>query len=190
MSLLVLRDVRGLAITGADVSSSELDRDAIIDELRQALRVFVDLGNTNSQGRYLFAGSNTATEPYSYFNESVVFSGNTQRLDSFVDVGALVSSNISGLEVFGGESVEVKSLVDLNPVLSTKTRLADLNGGRGIELGKIELSDGVQTRVVNLAGAETVEELLTVLSATAPEDEFVIQIGEAFDAGDGAEAVS
>lgn len=164
----LLRDVRGLAITGADVSSSELDRDAIIDELRQALRVFVDLGNTNSQGRYLFAGSNTATEPYSYFNESVVFSGNTQRLDSFVDVGALVSSNISGLEVFGGESVEVKSLVDLNPVLSTKTRLADLNGGRGIELGKIELSDGVQTRVVDLVGAETVEEVVRLIENNPP----------------------
>jgi flagellin-like hook-associated protein FlgL len=165
----LLANVRGLAISAIDSTLSDEQRNVIASEVRHVMEQLVHVGNRQFRGRYLFAGSTTDQLPFELEGPYVVYRGNEARLESFVDVGYLSPSSVTGDEVFGGFSPEVRGWVDLNPVLSAQTRLADLRGGQGISEGSLRISDGNHSTTIDLSTAETLGDVVNQLQANPPE---------------------
>lgn len=165
----LLGDVRGLALGVSGTTSTDSERQAAITEINRAIEQLVAVGNTQFRGRYLFAGSQTNVEPYSYNGSYVTYHGDNSKLQSYSDLGVLFSTNASGQDVFGGISSEVLGGVDLNPEVTADTPLSSLRGGRGISAnGALQISDGTSTVIVDISHASTVGDVVKLIEANPP----------------------
>ena len=68
--LSVIQRAQELATEGADGNKTDVERQGIAEEIEQLLEGVVQAGNTNHRGRYIFAGYNTYTAPFSYTEDS------------------------------------------------------------------------------------------------------------------------
>lgn len=165
-SLLI--EARGVAVTAADSSTGDSQRQALLAQVRGAIQQLMDAGNQQFRGRYLFGGSLVGATPFSNYLEGVQYHGNDVGYNSYGDVDFLVQSSVSGVQLFGATSTQKQGAVDLNPVLTSETRLADLRGGAGIRKGSVTVSDGTVSRTVDLSSAITVGDVAQLLEANSP----------------------
>jgi len=144
-------------------STAETKRSAatIIDEI---LGEMVSLGNTRFADRYIFAGRNTLTAPFSSTNGGIYFGGDTGAVNVAIDYTSSSSTSVDAAGAFGAVSAEVKGTRDLNPALSAQTLLSELNNGAGVAKGSITISDGLNTTTVDLSGAATVGDMLAAIN--------------------------
>ena len=165
----MIADVRGAAIAVIGTAASEEQRNAAAMQVNEAIMQLLDAGNQNFRGRYLFAGATTETRPFEMVGQGVIeYHGNEDRLMSYSDVDLLFETNVDGSYVFGAISEPVRGSTDLNPVLGFDTRLSDLRGGEGISSGSIAISDGTNTSIIDIAGAETVGDVAQMLRDNPP----------------------
>jgi flagellar hook-associated protein 3 len=165
----MIADVRAAALGAIGTTATDQQRQAAAQQVQQALQQLVDTGNQNFRGRYLFAGSETATKPFRFQDGNLVrYDGNESRLSSYGNVDLQFDTNVQGNEAFGAISDPVRGSVDLNPAVTRDTRLADLFGGRGIPKGSIAVSDGASTQIVDLSQAETVGDVVAMIHANPP----------------------
>ncbi len=165
----LLGDIRGVALGVSGTTSTDSERQAAITEINRAIEQMVSVGNTQFRGRYLFAGSQTNVEPYSYNGAYVTYHGDDQSIRSHSDLGVLFSTNATGQDVFGGISSEVLGGVDLNPEVTADTPLSSLRGGRGISPnGALQISDGANSVIVDISHAATVGDVARLIEANAP----------------------
>jgi len=165
----LLGDIRGVALGVSGTTSTDSERQAAITEINRAIEQMVSVGNTQFRGRYLFAGSQTNVEPYSYNGAYVTYHGDDQAIRSHSDLGVLFSTNATGQDVFGGISSEVLGGVDLNPEVTADTPLSSLRGGRGISPnGALQISDGTSSVIVDISHAATVGDVTRLIEANAP----------------------
>ncbi|NQT41549.1 MAG: flagellar hook-associated protein FlgL, partial [Planctomycetes bacterium] len=170
-----MAEARGMALSVVGTTSSDTQRDAVIQELDQILLQLSDVGNQKFRGRYLFAGTGTTVRPFERTDDSYIqYNGNEGRLSSFSDIDLMFDTNLHGDEVFGALSEPVRGSIDLNPVVTHRTRLADLRGGRGITDGSISVTDGNATTIVDLSSAETVGDVAALLMANPPSGRSVV----------------
>jgi len=169
----LMAETRGTVLSVFGTTASDTQRRAAAQQVEQALRQLIDSGNQLFRGRYLFAGSQTTTQPFVMETSAVRYDGNEQRLSSFANIGLLFDTNLQGNEVFGAISEAVRGEVDLAPVVTRWTRLADLRGGRGITRGSIAVSDGATTKIIDLSRAETVGDLAALVHANPPDGKTV-----------------
>ena len=166
----MLADARASALGVLGTASTDTQRSAVGEEIGQLLRQLVDTTNQQFRGRYLFAGSTSTSQPLRYTDKGYVnFTGNDERLVSYGDVDLLFETSVSGVDLFGAISEPVRGTADLNPVLTSNTHLADLRGGKGLSRGSIAISDGTNTSIVDLSGAETVGDLAALIQANPPK---------------------
>ena len=166
----LLINVRGLAITAADTTTSDIERRATSVEILRAVQRVADLGNQKFRGRYLFAGAQTDIQPFDVIGNQVVYHGDDGKLLSLADVDLLARSNVSGHEAFGAISAGVQGTVDLNPVTTEETRLSDLRGGLGINHLTLNVSDGVTNKKIDLSSAETLGDVVRLIEANPPDN--------------------
>jgi len=165
----VLADVQAAALGALGTTASDTERAAAAQSVEEAIRSLVDTANQKYWGRYLFAGSPTAQEPFEWLdNGSVAYRGNESHLQSYSDVNLLFETNFNGSEVFGAVSEAVAGSADLTPALAYNTRLSDLHGGEGVTLGTIAISDGDNTSYVDLSSAETLGDVAAAIRANSP----------------------
>lgn len=165
----LLGDIRGVALGVSGTTSTDSERQAAITEINRAIEQLVSVGNTQFRGRYLFAGSQTNVEPYSYNGAYVTYHGDDQSIRSHSDLGVLFSTNATGQDVFGGISSEVLGGEDLNPEVTADTPLSSLRGGRGISPnGALQISDGTNSVIVDISHAATVGDVARLIEANAP----------------------
>jgi len=165
----LLGDIRGVALGVSGTTSTDSERQAAITEINRAIEQLVSVGNTQFRGRYLFAGSQTNVEPYSYDGAHVTYHGDDQAIRSYSDLGVLFSTNATGQEVFGGISSEVLGGIDLNPEVTAETPLSSLRGGRGISPnGALQISDGTNSVIVDISHAATVGDVARLIEANSP----------------------
>ncbi len=165
----LLAESRAATLGVMGTTASDTQRLAVAQQLEQALRQLLDTANQNFRGRYLFAGSESGEPPFSMQGMNVIrYDGNEARLPTYANLDLLVDTNIQGNEVFGAISDPVRGSVDLNPVLTWDTRLADLRNGRGITPGSIAVSDGTDTKVIDVSRAETIGDLAALIHADPP----------------------
>jgi flagellin-like hook-associated protein FlgL len=163
----LLAQIRASALAVIGGGSTDSQRQAAGLEVDAALRNLINAGNQAVNGRFLFGGSATVM-PFELVNDAVWYHGNEQPLQSYGDVDLLFQTNLPGDQVFGGLTGEVLGIADLNPALTADTLLSDLHGGLGIRKGTISVSDGVNTRLVDLSKANTVGDVVALLEANPP----------------------
>ena len=136
--------------------------------MNAAITQMIQLGNTQFNGQYLFAGSETGTPPFQLVNGNVQYLGNNNALNTYSSPTTLIQSNITGDQAFGAISAGVQSNVSLNPALTSSTALADLNGGQGVHPGSIAISNGTSTSIIDLSGAATIGDVAQLLELILP----------------------
>ncbi|MCC9607666.1 flagellar hook-associated protein FlgL [Blastopirellula sp. JC732] len=164
----LLSEMRGLAVIMVDSTATDTEVAAASQQFQNALQQFLDIGNRQFRGRYLFGGSNTTTTPFTLKNGLVTYNGNTNGLNSFADVDLLFDTTVNGNTAFGAISPEVKSKIDLNPVLTLDTKLSDLRGGAGIAKGSFVISDGTNPVTIDIRSAETIGDVISLIERNPP----------------------
>jgi flagellin-like hook-associated protein FlgL len=164
----LLNEMRGLAISVTGTTSSDTQRETAALEVERAIQQLVAIGNQRFRGRYLFAGSMTTLQPFDVVDENVIYHGNELALFTNSDLNLLFETNLDGNAVFGAVSEPVKGTVDLNPILTPESLMADLRGGEGIQAGSVAVSDGTNSSIVDLSGAETIGDVAALLEENPP----------------------
>ncbi|MBI3464524.1 MAG: flagellar hook-associated protein FlgL, partial [Planctomycetes bacterium] len=164
----LLNDIRGLAVSVTGTTSTDTQREAAAIEVERAIQQLVAIGNQQFRGRYLFAGSATTVRPFDNADGNVTYRGNERTLFTNSDLDLLLETNLDGNQIFGAISEPVRGTADLNPILTLDTLLSDLRGGLGIRAGSIAVSDGTNTSIVDVSGAETIGDVAALLEANPP----------------------
>lgn len=156
----LLNDARGIAVQANTTLNSRSERDGLVSQIDAIIERMVNIANSRYQNRFLMSGGLVAQQPISFDGTSVVFKGNDAELLSLADEGEFLASNVTAQRALGVVSTAAVSTLDLNPQVSSNTRLAELNGGLGVSPGAIGFSDGNNQATVDLAGAETVGDVI------------------------------
>jgi flagellin-like hook-associated protein FlgL len=169
-----LSDLRGEVVGVAGNVVPDSARAAVVQQIDSVLHELISAGNAKFQGRYLFAGSRSQSQPYGLDGQFVTYSGNEGVLRNYVDLERLFDTNLSGAAVFGGISAAVQGTADLNPHVNSGTLVSTLNGGNGIggnPAVAIAVNTGLvtETTTVDLRGAVTLGDVARLMEEGAPE---------------------
>lgn len=167
----LIREAHTLAIEAASDTLSADERQALAVVVDSLIDKAVALGNRKHLDTYLFSGHYGSDDPFELTEEGVLFRGDDGRLHTIVDTDLSEDSfTISGREFFNAVSAGVQGFVDLDPALTPQTRLSDLNGatGRGVTPGSIMVTSGAEQVRIDLAGADTVGDVLDKINAELP----------------------
>src|SRR5262249_23072663 len=90
----LLNNVLGIAVSDANstTGADTLANDA--NYVGQQLTELVNLANAQSQGQYLFSGSMTQVQPYTYNGQYVQYNGNQGSSQTYVDLNQLFAASI------------------------------------------------------------------------------------------------
>ncbi|MBM9616673.1 flagellar hook-associated protein FlgL [Desulfobulbus rhabdoformis] len=108
-----------IANTGANDSMSDADRETLADEVAQLQEELLDLANSQVDGKYLFAGYNDQTLPFS--SSPVTYNGTNDHIMIEVNPGSTVAKNITGEELFMNPVNLFSALEDLETALTGGT---------------------------------------------------------------------
>lgn len=93
----ILQRARELAVYGANGSLSQVDMDAIAEEVAQLKDELIDVANTKFGDRYLFSGQKTDTPA---FDENGNFTGDNNSINREIGPGITMQVNTDGQVVF------------------------------------------------------------------------------------------
>jgi flagellar hook-associated protein 3 FlgL len=155
-----LNTAKGLVMSGIGDSTTATEKSSMAAEVQGLIQTVVNAGNTTFQGRNLFGGSVNTTPAFSFDSTgAVVYSGDQQSLNTYVDTNLTLGTNIDGNTAFSALSAPVTA--DLNPALTLQTQLSDLKGGQGVVPGQISvtLTNPATTTTIDLSQAKTIGDL-------------------------------
>lgn len=89
---------REIAVTAANDSLSGSDFATYADEVSQLQDALLDLANTRVDGKYIFAGYNDTTQPFS--GDPVTYAGTSDHIMLEVTAGTTMAKNVTGDELF------------------------------------------------------------------------------------------
>jgi flagellar hook-associated protein 3 FlgL len=157
-----------LTVQAGNTSLDQGARSGMASEVDQMLEAMLALANRKTQGRYLFGGTNTRSEPFrATRNEageitSVQAGDISSEITRDVDEETAMSVNVPGSAVFGGDSNIFKTLIalrdalrssDQTVVLATLDRLdalLDTSLDARVAVGaKMERLDSVQNQLAD-----------------------------------------
>jgi flagellin-like hook-associated protein FlgL len=168
----ILNDVRGGVVGVAGTLSNDSDRQALVDKINEAIKNILAAGNSQTLGRYLFAGSRSQDQPYDYDGQYVTYSGNEGTLRSYVDLQRLFDTNTSGVDALGGISSQVRG-GDLDPQLTADTLVSTINDGKGIARNSsivisVNTGPSTKTSTIDLSSAVTMGDVARLIERGAP----------------------
>ncbi len=165
----VLNQAKALAVQGANGTQDAASRKALGQSVDSLLTRLVDLANTVHDGRYIFAGTATFTQPFarSADDQAVVYEGNLDSFEIQIGPGSRVPVNQDGNTLFKGDQDVFASLVELREALRSNdassvsalvqdiddahTHLNDLHGALGGTEQRLELArNQLESAKVNL----------------------------------------
>ena len=133
-SVDVIQRARELTIQGASGTNAQLQRDQIAIEVNQLLEALLVQGNQQANGRYIFGGTVTQTEPFVAARDAngeitgITYAGNDETFSVEIQEGIQVAGNEPGSRVFTAAGVSgadiFQTLIDIRDNL----RAGDLNG--------------------------------------------------------------
>ena len=118
-----------LAVSGSSAS---------VPEVNSILQNLVALANTQSQGKYLFAGTMTDAKPFPDAS-TYAYAGNQQGINLGVASGTEVSTNLTGDDVFQGVNYKAPAGVSANLFTVASALVTDLGGSGATALTKAGL---------------------------------------------------
>lgn len=165
----VVNQAKTLAVQGANGTQDAASRRAIAQSVDSLLTRMVDLANTVHDGRYIFAGTATFTQPFARTadGQSVTYQGNLDALEIQVGPGSRVTVNQDGNTLFKEDTDVFSALVDLRDALRANdaatvsglvqdiddahTHLNNLNGSLGGTQQRLDLArNQLEAAKVNL----------------------------------------
>lgn len=162
----LLRQAQGIASANVSSIVSPEERSAAATAITSILNQALSLGNRQFEDMYLFGGDRSTQPPFVSDLGGVRFAGSSNLLQNTFDQSTVLPFMADGGQVFGAYSQAIGGS-DLAPMLTAETRLADLNGagGTGVYRGSILLSNGSESKVIDLSKAETVGDVLNAINA-------------------------
>ena len=139
----VVISVRQIAVAGANSTQTPDSLAALGDQVDGAIQQLTQAANTQTQGRYIFGGTNTTTAPY---NGTQAYQGNAQAISAVLSPGQSVQINTVGSAAFGPAFAALQSL---------KTDLAsgDATAVSG-DIGKVDTALSALNTASATAGAK------------------------------------
>ena len=137
---IVLR-ARDLVVQGASDTSSGTSRSDIAAEIDQLIDSLKTEGNTQYSGRYVFAGTQTLTQPYQVGSSNDSYAGNTGTITREIGQGVQIAVNTPGSTIFGNGS---SGLIATLRQISTDLRA---NNGTALQNGDLSSLDAAQTTI-------------------------------------------
>ena len=109
-----LQRARELAVQGANGALSPSDLTSIRSEVVQLFAEGISIGNVKFGDQFLFSGTKTTTQPYTYDASTFVatYAGNTNNIKIEIDRGDTIDSNTPGSSVYTAVFTSLKSLID------------------------------------------------------------------------------
>ena len=158
----VLLRVRELTVQAANGTAGPESHKAIAEELKQLIDSVKTAGNATYGGRYVFAGTNTASRPFT-MGASDVYGGDTETVVRQVGPGVSVPVNINGRAAIGDNSTGI--LATMRTILAAtaagdhqalSTQLGALDT-RLDELNAVRAQVGATSSRVEIASARLAE---------------------------------
>jgi flagellar hook-associated protein 3 FlgL len=148
----VVRDARDIAVQAANPTLTQNQPVALAAQVDQLIGRLVSLGNTQRDGRYIFAGHRTLTQPFAASGSPpppVDYSGDSGQMQIEVAQGETVVANITGDTLFNAGGAANPALDDL---FTTLTHLRDeiLAGDANAVSARLADLDAHLSRVLEL----------------------------------------
>lgn len=150
----VLHRARELVILAANGTLADTDRAAAADELGQLLEHLVEVANTQYKGRYLFAGTETLTKPFTLLASTDPVDGHVDYVQYHGNDGAIERTIGPGVLLQVNQDGEV--LEDVLEVLATAVehmRANDVASLSGSDLAEIDQVVDELLRIRSAVGA-------------------------------------
>lgn len=106
-----------IAINGTNGTLSNADKTTLAEEVSQMRSALIDLANTQVDGKYLFAGYNDQTKPFT--GDPVVYNGTDDAQMLEISPGSTVAKNITGKDLFMEPVNLFTTLEDLQTALTS-----------------------------------------------------------------------
>ncbi len=107
--------LRQLAVQGSNGGLLQADREALKREVLEVKESLRNLGNTQANGRYLFGGVKTQTEPYP--SDVTLSPADTGRLTLEIGPELVLDYNVTGEAVFGSTAAPLSATNSLFGVI-------------------------------------------------------------------------
>jgi len=145
-----VRRVRELTLQGANGTLAQEQRDGLALQINQLLEAVIDLANTQSGRRFVFAGTRTQTKPFDPTIvggevTAVTYQGNSDTFDVAVSEGLTLTVNQTGDSVFQDLQDTFQTLIDIRSDL----RISDIDSLSNVRLGEL---DDIETQLLNSLG--------------------------------------
>ncbi len=161
----LVNNAKSILLEAANTVTSDSDRQALVFQLDNQIDRLISLGNRQYQDRYLFAGGLVRVAPFTTTtNDGILFNGDSLTLNTIGDQDSLIGHSISSEQAFGVSSQGVIGLTDLAPLATLQTKLENLNNGQGITKGAIQLSDGNNQVIIDLAKSHRLGDIVETLN--------------------------
>jgi flagellar hook-associated protein 3 FlgL len=119
--LTALSDLKDVVLGAGNTSEDDM-LSSYAEQANSILKRLVDLGNTKFNGKYIFAGTNTLSQPYT--NDGTKVTENSKGVDGkiYVDIGATSKEvvNINGTDIFNGTELFDKVIAIRDQLKSLK----------------------------------------------------------------------
>lgn len=152
-------------LTSADEREAQAE---LIAGIRQQLQL---VGNRQFNGRFIFAGRDTMSQPFVDANGGVAYVGDIGDRLTRVEQRIFSPVNVTGDLLFGALSDAIRSDVVLTPQLTDAVRLDDVSSAIGgtITRGLLVINEinGAGPVTVDLSAAETMGDVVTLINDAA-----------------------
>jgi flagellar hook-associated protein 3 FlgL len=155
-------------IASADVGSTTTpaQRQADVTVVQSIYNQALSIANQTYNGQYLFGNATGGASPFVEVNGTVQYTGPAQTLTNEVGDNYSLSFQVNGAAVFGSLTSTVAGSTNISPSLTVQTRLSDLSGAneQGVSPGSITLSNGAVTKTVDLSGASSIGDVISLIN--------------------------
>jgi flagellar hook-associated protein 3 FlgL len=125
----LLQQVRERALQGANTTLGSEERRMLANDIRQNLQALMELANKDdANGEYLFAGTSTATRPFTQGTTGVNYQGDLTNRQIRISSTQSLADSHSGVDVFMG--IRERNGVFTTNVVTTNTGSATIDVGR------------------------------------------------------------
>lgn len=159
-----LNQARQMITAGIGNSSSPAEKQTLANQASALVKQLLSAANSQFNGKYNFSGSDNSQPPFTLRSDgSIQYNGDQVQIQSQVDSGQWIDTNLDGNEAFGALTAAIGT--DNNPALTLATSLNDLYGGTGSPLKSISitLSSVGTPQTVDLSGAKTIGDVKTII---------------------------
>ena len=127
------------------------------------------LGNTRTNGVYLYGGDRSTNAPFVEQNGGVRWVGSSTVLANQYDESKQLDFMVDGASVFGALSGRARGATNLAPTVSADTRLGDVAGATndGVRRGVIAIGNGATTANVDLGASDSLGDVVAAINAAA-----------------------